>query len=538
VELNGPSLEESAEELFEYAPCGYLTTLADGRIARVNQTFLTWTGYPRDALINQRRFRDLLTVPGQVYYDTHIGPLLQMQSYVREVALDIVRSEQSALAVVANFVQKDPAEDRPTLIRITVFDATDRRQYEKELLLARRAAEHAMQIERTAREEGERANRAKDEFLTLVSHELRTPLAAILGWTQIMRKNAIGHPQAWQGLDVIERNARLQVKLVDDLLDMGRIVSGKLRLDVHQVELAGVIEAALETARPAAQARSIRLQGILDPAVLVSGDPGRLQQVFWNLLSNAIKFTPLGGSVKVVTRRVDSHIEVNVIDTGQGMRSELIPHVFEKLRQSVSAATRSTGGLGLGLSLVKNLVEMHGGSIEARSAGEGQGSEFIVRLPVAVFRAGASEERVHPQLVFSSGTKDLAPIDLSGIKVLLADDDGDARETMTQVLSDSGAEVAGAASAAEALATFEAFHPDVVVSDIGMPEEDGYELIRKLRMLGEGGAVPAIALTAFSRLEDRTRAMLAGFQIHLTKPVDASELLVTIASVTGRIARN
>jgi CheY-like chemotaxis protein len=218
------------------------------------------------------------------------------------------------------------------------------------------------------------------------------------------------------------------------------------------------------------------------------------------------------------------------------MPAELIPHVFERFRQSVSVTTRSTNGLGLGLSLVRTLVEMHGGSVEARSAGEGRGSEFIVRLPVAVLRSGANEERVHPQDVFTASRSSSAPIDLSGIRVLLADDDQDTRETMAEVISNSGAEVLGAASAFEALQAFGSFRPNVLISDIGMPEENGYELIRKVRMLGEDGAVPAIALTAFARLEDRTRAMLAGFQIHLTKPVDATELLVTIANVTGRIA--
>ncbi|HTT05931.1 MAG TPA: ATP-binding protein [Steroidobacteraceae bacterium] len=535
MELDKLILDESAEDLFEQAPCGYLTTLADGRIVKVNQTFLTWTGYRRDGLVARRRFRDLLTVPGRIYYDTHIAPLLQMQSYVREVAFDIARPAQNAMPVLANFVQKRSA-DRPPLIRITLFDATDRRQYEKELLLARRAAEQAVETERAAREESDRANRAKDEFLTLVSHELRTPLAAILGWTQILRKNIGSAPQSEQGLDVIERNTRLQVKLVDDLLDMGRIVSGKLRLDVQDVELARVIEAALETAHLAAEARNIRLKVINDPTVIVSGDPGRLQQVFWNLLSNAIKFTPPGGSVQIVMQRVNSHIEVKVIDSGQGMRAELVPHIFERFRQSVSAATQSTNGLGLGLSLVRTLVEMHGGTVEASSAGEGRGSEFIVRLPVAVLRSGAGEERVHPEDVFTASPSRTGPIDLSGIRVLLADDDQDTREIMTKVISKSGAEVLSTASAFEALQAFGSFRPNVLISDIGMPQENGYELIRKVRMLGDGGAVPAIALTAFARLEDRTRAMLAGFQIHLTKPVDATELLVTIANVTGRIA--
>jgi CheY-like chemotaxis protein len=418
-----------------------------------------------------------------------------------------------------------------------VFDATDRRQYERELLLARRAAERATVTERAAREESERANRAKDEFLALVSHELRTPLSAILGWSQILRKRSAGNPEIGHGLDVIERNTRLQVRLVDDLLDMGRIVSGKLRLDVQRVDLANVVEAALEIARPAAEARGIQIQAILDSSVVVSGDPGRLQQVFWNLLSNAIKFTPKEGSVRVVMERVNSHIEVSVIDTGQGMSPELIAHVFERFRQSVSAQTRQTGGLGLGLSIVRNLVEMHGGSVEARSAGEGHGAQFVVRLPVVVLDSGDTEPRVHPQAVLVTNSGEPRAIDLSGLKVLLVDDDESAREAMTLLLSGHAAEVEAVASASEGLQAVGRFRPDILISDIGMPGEDGYELIRKVRMLGEGGTTPAIALTAFSRLEDRTRAMLAGFQSHLSKPVDARELLATVASLTGRILK-
>jgi PAS domain S-box-containing protein len=535
VELDPHAFQESVEELFDDAPCGYLTTLADGRIAKVNQTFLTWTGYTRDSLVEGKRFPDLLTIPGRIYHDTHVAPLVQMQSYVREVAFEIARPGRATLPVLVNFVRKTYSDGRAALIRITVFDATARRQYERELLLARRAAEQATRTERAAREDSERANRAKDEFLALVSHELRTPLSAILGWSQILRKRHADNPQIAHGLEVIERNTRLQVRLVDDLLDSSRILSGKIRLDVQCVDLAKVLEAALETATPAAQARNIRLQAILDSSVQVSGDPGRLQQVFWNLLSNAIKFTPKEGSVRVVMERLNSHIEVSVIDTGDGMSPQLITHVFERFRQSVSASTRQTSGLGLGLSIVKNIVEMHGGSVEARSAGEGRGSQFIVSLPVVVLRFEDAEERVHPQAVFAHGSLRPTAIDLSGVKVLLVDDDDDTRELVSRLLSDSGAEVTAVASVADTLGAIRTFRPDVLISDIGMPDEDGYELIRQVRMLGEGRATPAIALTAFSRLEDRTRAMLAGFQAHLPKPVDTRELLVTIASLAGRI---
>jgi len=536
VELDDNSLEENLDDLFDNAPCGYLTAKEDGLIVKVNQTFLTFSGLTREALVGIQRFKDLLTVPSRAFYETNIAPLVQIQSFVREVAFDLVRPGREALPVLVNIVRKSRRETAlAPVIRIIVFDASERRMYERELLAARRAAERATQTERVAREESERANRAKDEFLALVSHELRTPLSAILGWTQVLRKRNAGNPEMERGLEVIERNTRLQVRLVDDLLDMGRIISGKVRLDVQQVDLANVVEAALETARPAADARAIQLRPVLDPTIQVSGDPGRLQQVFWNLLSNAIKFTPKGGSVTVVMERVDSHTEISVNDSGQGMNADLITHVFERFRQSVSAATQQTAGLGLGLSIVKSIVEMHGGTVEARSEGEGRGSQFIVRIPLLIAQS-TDGDRFHPHAVFSRERTDDDRIDLREIKILLVDDNEDARELIRRIVERCGAEVAAVGSATDALQAMAQLRPHVLISDIGMPGEGGYDLIRKVRMLGEVGATPAIALTAFSRLEDRTQALLAGFQIHLTKPVDARELLVSIASLAGRIA--
>jgi PAS domain S-box-containing protein len=530
-------LQESAQELFDHAPCGYLSVLPDGAIVRVNETFLALTGYDRASLLAGKRFRDLLTVPGKVFHDTHFGPLLQMQGFANEVAFDLVRPGRDPLPVLVNAVRREPEPGGPPLTRVTVFDATDRRQYERELLAARRRAEQAVETERAAREQAEQANRVKDEFLALVSHELRTPLNAILGWTQMLRQDNADDPDLQEGLSVIERNTRIQVQLVDDLLDMGRIASGKVRLDVQRVDLAGVLEAALETARPAAEAKAIRLQKVLDPNVVVSGDPGRLQQVFWNLLSNAMKFTPKGGFVRVVMERVNSHIEVSVVDSGQGMKPEFIAHAFERFRQSDSQSTRRTGGLGLGLSIVKNLVEMHGGSVRAMSDGEGKGATFVVNLPVVVVHARqGGEERVHPRPAITDALVDVGGISLEGIRVVVVDDERDAREMVRRALVASHAEVVAAGSAREALEAVERFRPHVLVSDIGMPEQDGYELIRRVRMLGDGvGGVKAIALTAFARLEDRTRAMLAGFQMHLAKPIEPSELIVTVASLAGRV---
>ena len=529
-------LEENLDLLFERAPCGYLIARADGTIVRANTTFEELTGWARDRLLSGLRFQDLLTVPSKIYHDTHFAPLLRMQGAVKEVAFDLARPGREPLPALVNAVQKPDESGEPRLTFITVFDATDRRQYERELLLARRRADQATEVERAARQEAERAGRVKDEFLAMVSHELRTPLTAILGWVQLLEGEPGVTEEIREGLGVIARNTRVQVQLVDDLLDMGRIASGKMRLDVQRVDLAAVVEGALETARPAAEAKGLRLQKVLDPTVFVSGDPGRLQQVFWNLLSNAVKFTPKGGFVRVVMQRINSHVEVSVSDSGQGMKPEFVAHAFERFRQSDAQGTRKTGGLGLGLAIVKNLVEMHGGSVAATSEGEGRGSTFIVQLPLAVLQQQGEGERVHPRsaAVASSPFK-VDGISLTGIRVLVVEDDADARNLVRRVLADSGAKVVATASAAEALAALESFTPDVMVSDIGMPEQDGYELIRRVRMLGgDAGRVQAVALTAFARMEDRTQAMLAGYQMHLAKPVDPRELAITVASLAGR----
>lgn len=529
-------LEQSALELFENAPCGYLATLADGTIVQTNQTFTTMTGYSREWLLGGKRFAELLTIAGRIYHDTHFGPLLQMQGFIKEVAFELLRCDQHRLPVLVNATHKPAAGARPALTLMTVFDATDRRKYEQELLLARRRAEEATEAERKARQLAETAARSKDEFLAMVSHELRTPLNAILGWTQILKQEAGISADQRDGLSVIERNAQVQADLIGDLLDMSRIIAGKMRLDVQEVALAGVIEAAIDTARPAADAKGLRLQKVLDPTVIVAGDPGRLQQVFWNLLINAVKFTPKRGFVRAIMQRVNSHVEVSVTDSGQGMSESFIAHAFERFRQSDSGETQKTTGLGLGLSIVKNLVEMHGGSIHAMSDGLGKGSTFLVKLPVTVVHPSIDgAERVHPRAAVAANPAKVRGISLAGIKALVVDDDADARDIVRRVLVAAGAEVISAASAAEALDLLDRHKPDVLVSDIGMPGEDGYDLIRKVRMMGEGtGSIRAVALTAFARLEDRTQAMLAGYQMHLAKPVDARELIVTVATLARR----
>jgi signal transduction histidine kinase/CheY-like chemotaxis protein len=391
--------------------------------------------------------------------------------------------------------------------------------------------------QRRAAEELREANRLKDEFLATVSHELRTPLTAILGWAHLLRVNQFDEQGTANALETIERNARAQSQLIDDLLDVSRIITGNLRLDVRQVEPGTFIEAAVEALRPAAEAKGVRIQKVLDAGVAsVAGDPARLQQVVWNLLSNAIKFTPGGGGVWVRLGRIDSHIEIAVGDTGAGIRAEFLPHVFERFRQADQKTTRHHGGLGLGLAIVRHLVELHGGTVEAESPGEGRGATFVVKLPIVpVYQKEARAGRVHPAPADALPEYDY-PERLDGLRVLVVDDEVDTRELLKAGIGRCGAKVSTAGSAREALATLEDVRPDLLVSDIGMPGADGYELIRKVRALpaGRGGKIPAIALTAYARTEDRLRALRAGYQMHISKPVELAELVAVMASLIGR----
>jgi signal transduction histidine kinase/ActR/RegA family two-component response regulator len=394
-----------------------------------------------------------------------------------------------------------------------------------------------LESERAARAEAERMSELKDEFLATMSHELRTPLNAIVGWAGVLRAGAKGPEDLAKGLEVIERNARAQAQMIDDLLDVSRITSGKMRLDVQSILPVSFIEAAAESLRPAADAKEIRLETVLDPAAgPISGDPARLQQVVWNLLSNAIKFTPKEGRVQLLLERVASHVEITVADTGIGIKPEFGAHLFERFRQADGSTTRLHGGLGLGLSIVKHLVELHGGSVRVTSPGEGRGTTATVELPLLVAHREGERDR-HPTGSHYSLPAATGWADLTGIKVLVVDDQPEALHLVRRLLEDCHAEVIAAGSAAEALPLVERDRPHVLVSDIGMPEVDGYELLRRVRALGpeRGGQVPAIALTAFARSEDRTRALRAGFRVHVAKPVDAAELITTVASVTGRV---
>lgn len=432
-------------------------------------------------------------------------------------------TERSARLIVGVAGQAGIAIDNARL-----YEAAQKSAEERNTLL---------ESERAARSTAERMSELKDEFLATLSHELRTPLNAIVGWAQVLRTGPKEHADYMKGLETIERNARVQTQLIEDLLDMSRVTSGKLRLDVQPLQPVSLIEAALETVKPAADAKGIRLERLLDPSAgPISGDPGRLQQVVWNLVANAIKFTPKGGKVQVILQRVSSHIEINVADTGVGIKPEFIPHLFERFRQGDASTTRKYGGLGLGLSIVKSLVELHGGTVWARSAGERQGTTVTVQLPLTVVHQDTKARTpLHPRTTHVVAMSAAAP-ELAGIKVLVVDDQSDARDLIKRVLEDCAAEVITAGTVAEALVLVETRKPDVLVSDIGMPDADGFELIRRVRALGpqRGGRVPAIALTAFARSEDRTHALRAGFLVHVSKPVDPSELVATVASVAGR----
>ena len=423
-------------------------------------------------------------------------------------------------------------------------DITEQRQARKALAAAyeaakeaRAEAEQAVVEKEKLDQQAEESSRLKEEFLATISHELRTPLSAILGWTRMLRLGQLSTEDHAKALDTIERNARAQAQLIDDLLDVSRIITGKLRMDVRPSEPNAFIDAAVEAVRPAAEAKGVHVQKVIDTAAIsIPGDPVRLQQVVWNLLSNAIKFTPRGGRVQIRSERVNSHLEIVVSDTGQGISSEFLPHVFDRFRQADQKTSRQHGGMGLGLAIVRHLVELHGGTVQASSQGPGHGATFTVQLPISpVYQVDPTAGRVHP------GARDLLPADektdrLDGLVILIVDDEPDTRELLRQGLEYCGATVRVAGSAAEALKALADEVPDILISDIGMPTVDGYELIRQVRNLQteEGRRVAAIALTAYTRVEDRLHALRAGYDMHVPKPVELTELCAVSASLTRR----
>jgi signal transduction histidine kinase/ActR/RegA family two-component response regulator len=441
-------------------------------------------------------------------------------------------SELATLVIVAAFAVL------PIALLTSVYDARLDARAEGLALLERTADERQLLLEResAARAEAERLSEMKDQFLATLSHELRTPLNAVLGWVQLLRLKR-DEATLQKAIDTIERNARLQAQLIEDLLDMSRIVAGKVRLQLEMVDPATVVEAAVESARPAAAAKRIELAMFVEREIgQVRGDPARLQQVLWNLLSNSVKFTPEGGRVTVTLARAGSEAVVVVDDTGSGIDAAFLPHVFDRFRQEDASTTRAHGGLGIGLAIVRQLVELHGGSVVAASAGQGRGSTFSVRLPLAL---GSEAGIERPDTALAGAGRSVVAPDLSRMRVLVVDDEADARQVLQQLLATCGAEVLMASGAEEALQLLAQDKPDVLVSDIAMPGVDGFELIRRVRRMPDPAVarVPAIVLSAFARAEDRVRASHNGFDCYVTKPVEATEFLAAMASLTkGRAA--
>jgi PAS domain S-box-containing protein len=448
------------------------------------------------------------------------------------------------------------AAGKPIGIMGVSRDISDRKR--SQAAIEEREAERLrlFEIERAARSAAETASRMKDEFLATLSHELRTPLSAILGWSQMLRRAEVKPETLAEGLSTIERNARAQTQIIDDLLDMSRIISGKVSIDAQRINLSSVIRDAIATVRPAAAAKGIEIvfeqpAGARHP---ILGDTNRLQQVFWNLISNAVKFTPRGGGpVEIRIDRRHSQWQVDLIDKGEGIAEEFLPYVFDRFRQADASTTRKHGGLGLGLAIVKQLVEIHGGKVRVRSEGLGKGSTFTVSLPVRIIHddidpvgtpTAISVADTSLQGVTSSvregATWDISLCDdIRGKTVVIVDDEADARALLRQLLTDCGVTVLVASTAAEAVELVKVHRPDVLVSDIGMPGADGYDLLREVRRLNAdgGGATPAIALTAYARAEDRMKAVRAGFQMHVPKPVEPAELMTMIASLAGKADR-
>ena len=491
----------------------------EGRVLSVNPWAARVLGYPQDSLVGMN-IRDGLVPEYRKQFDDYLRTVLTEGS-ARGVMKVRTATGETRLWEYYNTLRTEGVE-KP-IVRGMAHDATERRQ--------------ALKREQEARLEAEAANRVKDEFLSTLSHELRTPLTAIMGWADLLLHDEVEPDKRRQAIDTIFRNANSQCQLINDLLEVSRIITGKLRLEFVACELHSVIEAAAESIRPTAEAKGVRLQVLLEPSIgPVFGDRERLQQIVWNLLSNGVKFTHRGGLVQVTLQRINSHVEIVVKDTGVGIGSDFLPHVFDRFRQADGSTTRNYGGLGLGLAIVRHLVELHGGTAFAESPGEDQGAQFTVRLPAMTGSEHPAPEDLKQPAVLAFEAHDQKPSSLAGLRVLVVDDEIDARSLLTTMLERCGAQVVAVGSAREGLESVESWKPDVLIADIGMPVEDGYGLIKKIRALPKerGGQTPALALTAYARTEDRVRALSEGYQVHLAKPVDRFELAAVVTSLGHR----
>jgi PAS domain S-box-containing protein len=505
------------DELLNNAPCGFLAFSDDGRVIEVNATLLDLLGYERDELV-QLHVEKIFSLAGRIFYQTHFFPLLKLNGRTDEIYLDLRSRSGESIPALVNAVRRE--RDGRTINDCVFVAMRQRSQYEDEILRAKR--------------EAEAATRAKDEFLSVVSHELRTPLNAIIGWVQMIKNGNIDD-YCRQGVEIIERSARIQSRLIEDLLDLSRIISGKLRIEVRQVELGEIISRAIEVITPAAKAKDIRLEIVLESDAFVSGDAARLQQVFWNLLSNAVKFTPKHGRVQVRLERVNSSVRVSISDTGQGIEANFLPYVFERFRQADNSGAEREGGLGLGMAITRNIVELHGGTIKAESPGEDLGTTFTVSLPVTIVHQKeipTIQKAEHPtgENAFSGNG-----LSIEGLRVLVVDDDEDGRYLLTTILSLYGATAVAAKSVAEAVEKIHSEEPDLVISDIEMPGENGFSLIKKLNAINKNGTrkIPAVALTGHVGQNERLKVLKAGYQVHLAKPIEPEELIVVIANLAN-----
>ena len=522
--------ESELEEIINHTPFMLTRCSCDLRYLFVSRAYAEMIGRTPEELAG----KPIAEIMGEEGLKT-ISPHIEQVLLGKRVEYE---TEVSFRGVGAPCLHVVYTPDRDTQGNVTgwfasIIDITDRKlaEEERERLLSR---------ERSMRSEAERVSRLKDEFLATISHELRTPLNAILGWSHVLRGGRIDEASSSRVLETIERNAKAQAQLIEDLLDVSRIISGKLRLDVKSVDLTSVIKAAIDSFQHAADAKGIQLQMVLDPAAgRIQGDGARLQQVVWNLLSNAVKFSTKGGLVQVRLERADSSAQITVSDTGEGIAPEFLPYVFDRFQQADGTTTRRYGGLGLGLAIARHIVEIHGGTIEAHSAGLRQGASFTVRLPLVAVRASGHLPTLDRGSAIQEQAATADASILYGLRVLAVDDEPDTRDMLKAVLEQYGADVATAASAREAFETLPGFGPDVLVCDIGMPEEDGYTLIRKVRALKpeHGGKTRAIALTGYVRVEERMRALESGYQMFVPKPVEPDELVSIIASLVGRIEK-
>ena len=517
----------------EFAAQGLLITDEKLNISSCNKWFEKQSGKREKDLVNSNlleAFPELAARGFDRYYrDALSGQSRILSHRLHKYLLPMTPSAGvTAFAQMQQSARISPLFDGEKVIgTITVIeDVTERVAREMELNVQIEERSRLLTSEQAARQLAEENSRLKDEFLASVSHEIRTPLNAINGWTQILLSGDSNAEKSRHALSTIQRNVGSQTQIIDDLLDISRIVTGQMRLDLQPVNLAESIETALDNLRPAANAREINLiETIESGETFVMSDASRLQQIFWNLLSNAVKFTPLNGQIEIILREVDAFAEVIIRDSGQGIADDFLPFVFERFRQADGSSRRKHGGLGLGLSIVKNLVEMHGGTITAESAGEGAGATFTMMLPLLLPQKG--DENFDRQTGFFVKA---AKNDFAGIRILVVDDDADSREMLRYVLEDTKAHIMTAGSAGEALAQFSTFEPDILISDLGMPELDGYDLIKQIRALPteSGGRTPAIALTGYVGAEEQKRVQSSGFNIHVAKPVDFNKLMKII----------